>query len=173
VTDARGWNPAVPWRVKTWTTPPTPSLPYSADAGPLSTSIRSIMSTGILSQVGLPVVAEPTRTPSTSRMVWRFSAPRMNTLDSLPSPPLALICRPALRASNSGSVRAVDASMVSREITVTSLTSSSARVSVRVAVTTTDCRPDCGQAAPWQATSASGTRARRARETGIFMMQTR
>jgi hypothetical protein len=97
--------------VKICTTPPTPSLPYRAEAGPLSTSMRSIMSSGMLSQLGVPAVAEPKRTPSISRMVWRDSVPRMNTLDVLPVAPLALICRPAVRASSSGSVRAVDASI--------------------------------------------------------------
>ncbi len=69
-------------------------------------------------------------------MVWRFSAPRMNTLGCLPRPPLEDICTPADRASSSGRVRADDASMAARSTTCTSLTNSSASVGVRVAVTT-------------------------------------
>ena len=52
--------------------------------------MRSIMSTGMVSQLGLPDVAEPNRTPSINSTVWRASAPRMITLLFLPSPPLAL-----------------------------------------------------------------------------------
>jgi hypothetical protein len=62
VVDARGLNsgsPALPLRVKICTTPPTPSLPYSAEAGPLTTSMRSIMSTGMFSHAGVPSVADP------------------------------------------------------------------------------------------------------------------
>ncbi len=136
--------------------------------------MRSIMSSGMLSQVGLPVVAEPRRTPSTSKMVWRFSLPRTNTLEVLPSPPLELNCRPAERASSSGSVRAVDASMVFRVMTVRSLTSSSARVAVRVAVTTTSFNAATATAAVCDqagsvAKHASGNRPRRAGNTGFFM----
>ena len=54
-----GGVPGTPLRKKICTTPPTALLPYKAEAGPLTISIRSIMSTGMLSKIGVPSVAEP------------------------------------------------------------------------------------------------------------------
>ena len=144
--------------MKICTTPPTASLPYRAEAGPLRISMRSIMSTGMVSQLGLPVVAEPKRTPSINSTVWRASAPRMLTLLFLPNPPLALNWTPGARPRISASVRPVDFSMSARLMTTTSLTNSSVRWLVRDAVTTVP--------ASWAGVCAQTGRLVKTRETG-------
>ena len=65
-----------PFLVKIWITPPTASAPYMAEAGPRRISMRSICDRGMLSSDGWPLVTEPTRTPSISRIVWLPLAPR-------------------------------------------------------------------------------------------------
>jgi len=127
--------------------------------------MRSICSSGMLSKLAWPVVAEPMRTPSTNSSTWRLSVPRMKMLEFLPRPPLAAICTPAMRASSSGTVRPVLFSIASRSITVTSLSTAEARDSRRVAVTTVSDSEVCewaGNAAAKARGSARG-RTRRMR----------
>ena len=52
------------------------SEPYRLERGPRTTSMRSIISTGRSCQAAVPVVTEPTRTPSISTSTWSDSVPR-------------------------------------------------------------------------------------------------
>ncbi|MNC87384.1 hypothetical protein D3C83_31070 [compost metagenome] len=68
-----------PLLVKIWITPPIASEPYTLDSGPGTISMRSTWFSGMFSNAVPPAVAEPMRNPSISTMVWRGSAPRMDT----------------------------------------------------------------------------------------------
>ena len=130
-------RPGRPRWVNTCTTPPTASLPYSADIGPRTTSMRSIASSGRLSSDGVPTVADPTRTPSTSSRVWRASSPRKNSDEVLPSPPLLLDWMPGSCASTSDKVRPALRSSMARSMTDTSAARAPTRSGRRSAVTST------------------------------------
>ncbi|MNT24276.1 hypothetical protein D3C72_1597420 [compost metagenome] len=89
----------------------------------------------------------------------RDSAPRMNTLVALPTPPLREISMPGRRASTSATPVAPLRSMVLRSMTETSPTRSDSACGVRLAVTTVSSSMADAVAAAC-ACAASGTRAR-------------
>ena len=135
-----GVTPSRLRRVNTWITPPIASEPYRLERGPRTISMRSISSTGRSCNAVRPEVAEPTRTPSIRNRVWSDSAPRMNSVVSLPRPPWLTSEMPARPRSSSGSERAWLRSICSRSITSTAASESSTVIAVRVPVTTTVSR---------------------------------
>ena len=99
--------------------------------------MRSMASSGRLSNEAVLSVAEPTRTPSISSSTWRDSRPRMKMLDGLPRPPLLVNCSPGVCDSTSTSERPSLRSSAARSRTVTSAINDKTFWGVRVAVTTT------------------------------------
>jgi hypothetical protein len=90
-------------RVKICTTPPIASDPYRLDSGPFTTSMRSIISSGMFSIDVVPTVADDTRSPSTRTSVCAVPAPRMKMPCGWPGPPVARTCTPARRSRSSPS----------------------------------------------------------------------
>ena len=100
-------------------------------------SMLSMLSSGMFSQTGAPVVADPSRAPLISNSVWHDCKPRIDTGLALPAPPYDQNCTPACRLSDAASVRPVACSICARSMTVVSASVSSMRAGVRMLVTTT------------------------------------
>src|SRR5690606_11168668 len=136
----RGENAPSSRRVKIWITPPIASEPYRLERGPRTISMRSIWSTGRSWNAASPALTEPTRTPSTSTSTWSASAPRINTLLSLPGPPWLPMSMPARPRSRSVRLRAWLRTISSWSMTWAGNRLSARATPVRVAVTTTSSR---------------------------------
>ena len=119
-----------------FTTPPMASEPYSTDAGPLMTSMRSMreasMSMGepdmdLCSEIFCPSMSTSVRKASSPRMEMRFR----------PCEPSFCTCTPGTSSSSSPTVRAPDLRTSSAVITVTLMGTCCSSFSTRVAVTYT------------------------------------
>src|SRR5690606_30043988 len=102
--------------------------------------MRSTWSTGRSWNAVSPALTEPTRTPSISTSTWSASAPRMNTLLSLPWPPWLPMSMPARPRSRSVRLRAWLRTISSWSMTWAGKRLSASATWVRVAVTTTSSR---------------------------------
>ena len=120
-----------------WITPPIAPEPYNADAGPRTTSIRSIADSGRCSTSPPPLSGLSMRMPSTSTIDCELRVPRTNSPDTEPAPPVCEISMPPALRSSSGSAAAPASRITCASITVMSASARSIVVSVRVAVTTT------------------------------------
>ncbi len=112
--------------------------------------------------------------PSTSTSTWSDSAPRRNSVVSLPSPPWLVIEMPARPRSRSGSERAWLRRISSESITSTGVSTSLTVTAVRLAVTTTSSssvawRAPCANTAVGRARALAQAAARVRRRIGIVV----
>jgi hypothetical protein len=98
--------------------------------------MRSICSRGMASSSAVPLVDEPTRSPSTSTSVRALFAPRRNTPLVDPGPPLVTISTPGWRSSRATSPPGPARAIFSAPINVRSASKSVSGCSARSAVTT-------------------------------------
>ena len=118
-------------------TPASASEPYSVERGPLTISMRSIMSGARFCSAAPPAVAGLTRTPSISTSVWFDSPPRMNADVSWPGPPLRPMSMPAWKRSSSAMSPACAARICVRSMTMVAAPIRDCGCGVRLAVTST------------------------------------
>ena len=74
-------------RVNICITPPSALLPYKLETFPRTTSMRSTLTSGMCSKAAELKFKLLIETPSTRTRVWRDSAPLINALDTVPTPP--------------------------------------------------------------------------------------
>ncbi len=107
----------------------------------------------------MPVVAELTRTPSTSTRTWSASEPRMRIAVCAPRPPVWAISTPDSMRSRPGRSRAVDASMSPRVMTLVCCKGDARLCAILVGVTTMVSPTNVGRSSAWAETMKAAPKA--------------